>query len=313
MPDVKDRVLDAIMDAATGSASASATTVFAALVVVCFLLGAQVLATHRRVALGLRIAGLLTALTALMLGINSRGWAISLDTATTSWLAAHRSLGLDVAATVITDFGSPVATAALGVSCAALLSWATRSVIPGVVIIGTVGAAAAASTALKAVVDRPRPPLQWQVGIETDPSFPSGHVTGTAALLGIIAVVVSVDRTRATRAWLTTAVVTGVVLVAATRLYLGVHWLTDVIAGAILAALFVLIGTSVFDALRRRPGRSDRQAPPGGHADDSTRVSRSSVPTSSVQRLQLPGRVDVASPVRCVPHEPVSTASRRNR
>ena len=261
MSDVKGTVLDAIMDAVTGGAGAA--TYFAALVVASFVLGAHALATHRHVALGLRMAGLLTALTALTLGINSQGWASRLDTATTSWLAEHRSVGLDVAATVITDFGSPVATAAVGVICAALLSWWARSVIPGIVIIGTIGAAAAASTALKAVVDRPRPPLQWQVVLETDPSFPSGHVTGTAALLGIMAVVVGIDRARATRVWLTIGVVTGVVLVAATRLYLGVHWLTDVTAGAILAALFVLIGAAVFDALRRRPGRHDTSTPAG--------------------------------------------------
>jgi membrane-associated phospholipid phosphatase len=263
MSDVRGTVLEAVMDAVTSRAGAA--TLFAALVVASFLLGAQLLATHRHVALGLRSAGLLAALTSLTLAINSHGWASRLDTATTSWMAAHRSLGLDVAATVITDFGSPVATAAVGVICAALLSWTTRSVIAGIVIIGTVGAAAAASTALKAVVDRPRPPLQWQAVLETDPSFPSGHVTGTAALLGIIAVVVGNDRASATRAWLTVGVVTGVVLVAATRLYLGVHWLTDVTAGAILAALFVLIGAAVFDALNRRPGRRDtstRARPP---------------------------------------------------
>src|SRR6185369_17372561 len=94
----------------------------------------------------------------------------------------------------------------------------------------------------------------------TDPSFPSGHVTGTAALLGIIAVIVGTDRARARRVWLTIGVVTGVLVVAATRLYLGVHWLTDVTAGAILAAVFVTIGTTVFAALHDRSGQRD--APP---------------------------------------------------
>jgi membrane-associated phospholipid phosphatase len=259
MTDVKGTVLDAIMDAVSGRAGAATT--FAALVVASFLLAAQVLAARRHVALGLRVAGLLTALTALTLGINSHGWVTRLDTATTSWLAAHRSLGLDVAATEITAFGSPVTTVAAGVICAALLSWGARSVIPGIVIIGTVSAAAAASTALNAVVDRPRPPLQLQVVLETDPSFPSGHVTDTAALLGIIAVVVGIDRARATRAWLTVGVVTGVVLVAAARQYLGVHWLTDVTAGAILAALFVTIGAALLDSLHRRPGRHGTSTP----------------------------------------------------
>jgi undecaprenyl-diphosphatase len=253
MRDVRGTVLDAVVDAVTGRAGAS--TYFAALVVTSLLLGARVLATHRYVSLGLRVAGLLTALTALALGINSHGWVSRFDTATTSWLAAHRSVGLDVAATVITDFGSPIATAVACVMCAALLSWLSCSVVPGVVVIGTVGAAAVACTVLKAVVGRPRPPLQWQVVLETDPSFPSGHVTGTAALLGIIAVVVGMDRRRATRAWLAVAVVAAVVL-AATRLYLGVHWLTDVTAGAILAAVFVTLGAAVFDALAVDPSTS---------------------------------------------------------
>ena len=54
--------------------------------------------------------------------------------------------------------------------------------------------------------------------------------------------------------------VTGVLVVAASRLYLGVHWLTDVTAGAILAAVFVTIGTTVFAALHDRSGQHD--APP---------------------------------------------------
>jgi membrane-associated phospholipid phosphatase len=247
MPNVVGTVLDTVVDAVTGRAGSA--TLFAALVVASFLLGARVLARYRYARLGLRVAGLLTALTAVTLGINSDGWVRSLDVAITSWLAAHRSLGLDVAATVITDFGSPVATAAGCVICASLLYWLDNSLVPGIVVIGTVGASAVACTTLKAVVGRPRPPVQWQVVLETDPSFPSGHVTGTAALLGIIAVVVGSNRGRATRAWLAVTVGSGVVMVAATRLYLGVHWLTDVTAGAILAAVFVTIGAAVFDAV----------------------------------------------------------------
>jgi membrane-associated phospholipid phosphatase len=253
MTDVRGTVLnmlDAVVDAATGRAGAP--TSFAVLVIASFLLAARLLAGHRYVALGLRIAGLVSALMALMLGINGQGWMSKVDMATTSWLVGHRSFGLDVAATVVTDFGSPVATAAEGAVWAIVLCWLSRSLVPSVVVIGTVGAAAAACTALKVVVERPRPPLQWEALLETDPSFPSGHVTGTAALLGIVAVVIGMDRGRATRIGLTVAVFTAVVVVAATRLYLGVHWLTDVIGGAILAAVFVTIGAAVLDARLQR-------------------------------------------------------------
>src|SRR4029077_10168712 len=185
MSDGRGAILDRVWDAIAGPATAS--TFMTVLIVAAFFLGAQVLSEHRQGAAALRVAGLLTGLTGLMLAIHRPGWVTELDTATTSWVVAHRSTGFDVAALVITDLGSPVATAAAAVICGALLSWRARSRVPGIVVIGTVSAAALASTALKAVVDRPRPPLQWLV-LETDPSFPSGHVTGTAALLRLPAV-----------------------------------------------------------------------------------------------------------------------------
>jgi len=258
MSDVGAAVNEAVWDAI--AVVATPGTLVTGLIVAAFFLGAQVLSEHRQVAAALRVAGLLTVLTGLMLAIHRPGWVTELDTATTSWVVAHRSMGFNVAALVITDLGSPVATAAAALICAALLSWRARSRVPGIVVIGTVSAAALASTALKAVVDRPRPPLQWQLVLETDPSFPSGHVTGTAALLGITAVCVGMGRSRTVRAWLAGGVVTGVLVIAATRLYLGVHWLTDVSAGAILAAVFVTIGTTVFAALHDRSGQHD--APP---------------------------------------------------
>jgi undecaprenyl-diphosphatase len=258
MSDVRAAILDRVWDAIAGPATAS--TFMTVLIVAAFFLGAQVLSEHRQVAAALRVAGLLTILTGLVLAIHRPGWVPELDTATTSWVGAHRSMGFDVAALVITDLGSPVATAAAALICAALLSWRARSRVPGIIVIGTVSAAALASTALKAVVDRPRPPLQWQLVLETDPSFPSGHVTGTAALLGITAVCVGMGRSRTVRACLAGGVVTGVLVIAATRLYLGVHWLTDVTAGAILAAVFVTIGTTAFGALHDRSGQHD--APP---------------------------------------------------
>jgi undecaprenyl-diphosphatase len=240
----------------------------AGLIIIAFVLGARRLSRHRYIAVAMHVAALLTALTALVIAIHSHGWVTRLDTATTSWLVAHRSVGFDIAASVITDLGSPIATAAAGTICAALLCWRARSTIPGIIVLGTVGAAALASTALKAVVDRPRPPPQWQIVLETDPSFPSGHVTGSAALLGIIAVCVGTARSRTVRAWLASGVVTGVLVIAASRLYLGVHWLTDVAAGAIVAAVFVTIGATVFGALHARFGQYGvpRAAPSPGEA-----------------------------------------------
>lgn len=232
-----------------------------ALIVVALLLGVCALFSHRRLAAALRFAGLLTALTGLTIGVHTHGWVTGLDSPIMSWFVAHRSVGFNVAAAVIADLGSPAATAAAGLICGALLSWRARSVIPGVVVIGTVAAAALAEIALKAVVGRPRTPAELQFPIGSDHSFPSGHVTGTAALLGIIAVCVGVGRSRTVRAWLAGSVVAGVLVVALARLYLCAHWLTDVIAGAVLAGVFVTLSAALFGALQARSSQVGTRPP----------------------------------------------------
>jgi undecaprenyl-diphosphatase len=170
---------------------------------------------------------------------------------------------------VIARLGSPIATVITGLVAAVLLSWRARSAIPGVVVIATVGAAVLAKNGYKALVERHRSPAELQLHtagpgrlpsvqpmvVLEDHPFPSGHVTVTAALLGIIVVCVSVRRSRALRAWLTGLVVAGAVAVAVTRLYLGVHWLTDVIGGGILGGVFVTLGAALFSALQARSGR----------------------------------------------------------
>jgi undecaprenyl-diphosphatase len=76
-------------------------------------------------------------------------------------------------------------------------------------------------------------------------------VAGTGALLGIIAVCIGVGRSRTLRALLAALVVTGVLIVAISRLYLGYHWLTDVVGGALLAALLVVLGDAALRMRRR--------------------------------------------------------------
>jgi undecaprenyl-diphosphatase len=215
-----------------------------ALIIVTLFLGALALSRHRRLAAAMCGAGLLTALTKLTIGVHTHGRVTSLDAATMSWFAAHRAPEFNFAAKVITELGSPGATAAAGLLCGAVLSWQARSVIPGVVVTGTVATAALAETALKAVVVRPMTPVELQLYTSSH-SFPSGHVAGTGALLGIIAVCVGVGRSRTDRALLTGCVVAGVLVVAIARLYLRVHWLTDVIGGAVLAAVCVSLGAAV--------------------------------------------------------------------
>jgi membrane-associated phospholipid phosphatase len=172
----------------------------------------------------------------------------ALDHAVLDWLIEHRYRGLTIAAIVITDAGSPVVMTLLAVAAAVVL-WLRHSPRTGFVIVATLAVATGLSTLTKAVVGAQRPPRATQLLLEVDSSYPSGHVTGTLALVGIVAVVIGRGRSPAIRAALGVAVVAATALVALTRLYLGVHWLTDVVGGSLLGGAAVLAGSATLAAL----------------------------------------------------------------
>jgi membrane-associated phospholipid phosphatase len=176
------------------------------------------------------------------------------------WMVDHRSPGLTWLAIAVTDAGSPVATGVIALAAGAVLWWRSGSARPAILILVTLGAAVATSTLTKIVVGAHRPPLAIQLIVETDPSFPSGHVTGTLALLGALTVVTSQHGGRAAHGALLALTATATALVALTRLYLGVHWVTDIVGGLLLGATAVVIAHLAY---RRMMGSSDTHGRPG--------------------------------------------------
>jgi membrane-associated phospholipid phosphatase len=206
------------------------------------------------------LAGLVLALTWLAIGVHVHGWVTAGDAPTAAWIenSVHRSHGLDEASRITERLGNPVTVTAAALIGGGLLTWRARSLRPGAVVIGTVGGAVLARTAIGAVIYRPPTEADIQaaplLSTEQHP-FPSGHVVGIGALLGIIAVCTAVGRSRIVQALATALVGPGVVIVAFSRLYLHYHWLSDVIGGALLAGVFVILGTA---ALTTRSARSVR-------------------------------------------------------
>ena len=126
-----------------------------------------------------------------------------------------------------------------------------------------------AFNAVKELVQRPRPPAGILLKPVTGPSFPSGHATQAVAVYGMLAALAAAATSswaRKVGAWAAAVVIVGVVAVS--RLYLGAHWLTDVLGGLALGAawLFALL-TSVrtIDHLRAHP---PEQPPPAATQDD---------------------------------------------
>lgn len=113
---------------------------------------------------------------------------------------------------------------------------------------------------LKGAYDRPRPPVS--LVHTTGASFPSGHsLTMGATAIALVIVVFAPGAHR--RIWEIRAGLFALVM-AASRAYLGAHWLTDVLAGLLLGAATALALGAAADAVRSRTspeGRSLTGAP----------------------------------------------------
>jgi membrane-associated phospholipid phosphatase len=134
-----------------------------------------------------------------------------------------------------------------------------------------------AFNAVKELVHRARPPAGILLKPVAGPSFPSGHATQAVAVYGMLAALAAATTTswaRKVAAWALAVVITGAVAVS--RLYLGAHWLTDVLGGLALGAawLFALL-TSVrtMDQLHSRS--ADRGPPAATEPDDPAAPTRS--------------------------------------
>jgi undecaprenyl-diphosphatase len=96
---------------------------------------------------------------------------------------------------------------------------------------------------LKQIINRPRPPadLVHVSAVLTDPSFPSGHVVQYCTLFGFAFFLVYVlVRRSVKRTIILVLLALPMVLVGPSRLYLGQHWLSDVLGGYAVAALLLV-------------------------------------------------------------------------
>jgi len=108
-------------------------------------------------------------------------------------------------------------------------------------VLVSVGGGIAFSTLFKRGFDRPRPDLVPHATEVYTASFPSGHAMMAAVTwLTLAAMLARVQPTRALKAYLFALAALITVLVGASRVYLGVHWPTDVLAGWTAGAAWAL-------------------------------------------------------------------------
>lgn len=166
-----------------------------------------------------------------------------LDTGVFDYTVAHRDMTAMHAVSVFSGFVSPVVVSAFTAIAAVVLVIVDRTLVRAATIVGAVAVGGALCEVLKLLVARPRPPYVGQLVHETGMSYPSGHVSGATSLLIALALTVF-HGVAARRVAICFAVILAVV-VAASRVYLQLHWTSDVVA-ALLVGTAAAVGVHQF-------------------------------------------------------------------
>ena len=179
----------------------------------------------------------LAVLTALA-GIGVRAWAPGFDAQALRAIAGGRNATLTSIAWVVTEAGSFVLLAPLSIAFLVLRRWKRPADDIALVVIAA--GSALLPFVVKLIVARPRPTIEHLSHLSSL-SFPSEHTTQAAAIYLTIAIMLSQSLTRG---WREAAIALGVVIaltVAWSRVYLGVHYPTDVTAGLVLGWSWALL------------------------------------------------------------------------
>ncbi len=156
-------------------------------------------------------------------------------------IAANRTGWLTALMRYLTFFGNGWFVMSFAVAAGLFLRYKTGSWRPLLLLAATVAGACILDMIIKITVARPRPLQEWMAVPATGYSFPSGH-----AALSSIYGAVAYSLSRILRRWQSKVIVwmtaiTLAFLIGVSRVYLGVHWPTDVLGGWTLAAVWLSI------------------------------------------------------------------------
>ncbi len=197
---------------------------------------------------------------------------VQTDAVIHDWSVTERSPAATTFFTLMTIIGGPVSVAMIVAIVAAILAilrrwrWLIYLAV-------TAGGGGLLNLELKRYFARARPAVAEMLRRANGYSFPSGHAMGSAVAFGALAYLAF----RAIRSWpAKTAVMaflyTLITAIALSRVYLGVHWISDVLAGITAGTVWVTTTTVAYETLRRirrvRGSRDKEEA----ETRDQTRV-----------------------------------------
>jgi len=179
----------------------------------------------------------LLALLAVLAVVDGGSALLHVDRPVQLWVLDRREGWASSLARAATELGAPASAFVAGLLLAALAG--RRSPAIGLGLLSLTLVRPLVSAGLKAAIDRDRPAVGALVSASGQ-SLPSGHTLAAAVLAGSALLAAAAYRPRIAPAWSAVAAAP-VALVGATRVYLGVHWLSDVVAGALVGGLLLAL------------------------------------------------------------------------
>ncbi len=180
------------------------------------------------------------------LALVNRGTTQAFDDRVLLWVHARATPWLGRAFNLIADTGGVGRTVPVLVVGAVML--ATKRRLEATTVVGAAVIGQGLTYAIKALVARDRPNLFYVPNMPTDTSFPSGHALGSTILYGLFAIWLW----RAGRRLPAAGLVAWIGLVSFSRIYVGVHHPTDVIASILIGTSFLAATVVIYDHLKSR-------------------------------------------------------------
>jgi undecaprenyl-diphosphatase len=202
--------------------------------------------------------------------VNLRqGHPYGFDTGPHHWAVTHRPHGWVVAARGVTHAGTGaypyLAAAAGGLLAGRRAGWLRTGVPTALLAVLALLAEQVVRTALMAAFARPRPPAaDWATPV-TGHAFPSGHSSSSAMAAGLLAWGLLRALPPLAGRLAAAVCVLAAAAIGFTRVYLGVHWPSDVLGGWLYAGLCLTLALPLLGAFVRRAGTADT----AGAADGS--------------------------------------------
>ncbi|WMS42366.1 VTT domain-containing protein [Acuticoccus sp. MNP-M23] len=181
----------------------------------------------------LLIAGVV-AFAGLLEAVWSGKNIITIDLAFSRFVQSLRTPSLDDAMVIITSFGDAIVLASVVIAIIGFLLFYRHFWIAGTFVLGILSPLLFVPL-VKGMLARARPLTDLYDGVDSF-SFPSGHTTNSAVVLGLLAVLLA-GSVRGRMRWvMATLLLMPVLLIAFSRIYLQAHWPSDVVAGLAFAA-----------------------------------------------------------------------------